>query len=99
MKEKKTILGVIPDEKELKKSGKEEPEIYNTYEEAKQAVQKLGITSKPKYVKRYKEDSRLPRNPDDIYKNKGWINWYDFLGKEKILRVPVDKIFSKRKIG
>ena len=25
----------------------------------------------------------IPRKPDNGYKNKGWVSWYDFLGKKK----------------
>ena len=24
----------------------------------------------------------MPRSPSDTYKNKGWVNWYDYLGNE-----------------
>jgi superfamily II DNA or RNA helicase len=65
--------------------GKESPEFYPTYEEAQEAVQRLGIKSIPefKYKKRYKEDPRLPNSPNLAYDNKGWVDWYDFLGTEE----------------
>ena len=56
---------------------------YETIEEAKQAVKRLEITSQLEYKKRYKEDLKLPSNPSSTYKNKGWNEWSDFLGKEK----------------
>ncbi len=65
--------------------GKEKRGIYDTYEEAQEAVQRLvpeTITQKG-YFKRYKQDPRLCGNPHKIYKNKGWSNWAAFLGKEK----------------
>ncbi|MBL7102871.1 MAG: DEAD/DEAH box helicase family protein [Bacteroidales bacterium] len=57
-------------------------DIYPTYEEAKQAVQKLGIKSGVKYKKLYKKDPRLPSTPAMKYENKGWIDFYDFFGIE-----------------
>ena len=55
---------------------------YLTYEEAKEAVQKLGIKTRTDYLKykRYKEDTLLPSNPEKRYNNKGWVDWYHFLG-------------------
>ncbi|MCP4267175.1 MAG: DEAD/DEAH box helicase family protein [Candidatus Brocadiaceae bacterium] len=67
--------------------GREAPDFYPTYEEAKRAVKKLGISSHTGYGKRYKEDPRLPTHPDRIYKKRGWIDGYDFFGKQ----TPVEK--------
>lgn len=57
-------------------------DIYPTYEEAKKAVKKLGIKTGEAYRKQklYKLDSRLPSTPEMKYRNKGWIDFYDFLG-------------------
>lgn len=58
------------------------PNFYS-YEEAKNAVKNLGIKSagqwENKYIKSVEFDSRLPKNPKESYKNKGWISWSDFL--------------------
>ena len=64
--------------------GKEAPNFYPTYEEAKESAQKLGIKSWEEYSlkKRFKVDPRLPSNPDKYYEGKGWIDWYDFIGKK-----------------
>ena len=62
--------------------GKEAPDFYETYEEAKEAVMKLGITSYKEYGSRYKEDPKLPRNASGVYQGKGWTDWYDLLGRE-----------------
>ncbi len=50
---------------------------------AKQAVNKLGIKSQKEYFKRFKEDPKLPSAPHKTYKDKGWMNWYDYFGKTK----------------
>ena len=53
---------------------------YPTYEEAKNAVRKLGIKSNTAYKKYHYNDPRLPYSPQIIYKNKGWISFHEFLG-------------------
>ena len=55
---------------------------YETCEEAAQAARKLRIKSSDDYRLRYKEDEKLPCNPDSFYKNEGWINWPKFLGRK-----------------
>ena len=59
-----------------------------TYREAKAAVSRLGINSQTKYDKIYKKDKGLPAHPDRAYKDKGWVNWFDFLGKKKKAYYP-----------
>jgi hypothetical protein len=56
--------------------------FHPTYKEAKQAVAVLQIKSYKEYKNRYKEDPRLPSHPDGFYKNKGWVDCYDFFGKK-----------------
>jgi hypothetical protein len=60
---------------------KEEPEYYETLEEAEAAVNKLRITTKDEYYRRYREDPRLPGRPDVYY--RGFLNWPVFFGREK----------------
>lgn len=54
-------------------------DINLSYNEAKEIVKNLNITTQIEYNKRYKEGMGLPSN--GLYK-KDWINWYEFLGKE-----------------
>ena len=61
--------------------GKEKAD-YPEYEEAKRLVKENGINSCKEY-KLFSKDLGLPYAPDLYYKDKGWTNWYDFLGKEK----------------
>lgn len=56
-------------------------QVYATYQEAKRVVEKLGIQSQQDYKKRYKQGVRLPSHPDDVYRNKGWVHWREFLGR------------------
>ena len=55
---------------------------FPTYEEAQKIVKENGITSSDDYKSSYKELG-LPVSPSAFYKDKGWIDWYSFLGKPK----------------
>ncbi|HEY5509494.1 MAG TPA: integrase repeat-containing protein [Prolixibacteraceae bacterium] len=65
--------------------------IYPTYAEAKEAVKRLGIKTYTEYKKRYKEDTRLPRNPSRSYLNTGWIGFDHFLGIMKMPFYPFEE--------
>jgi hypothetical protein len=64
--------------------GREFQLCYPTLAEAQQGVVKLGISSVKEYLKRYKEDPRLPSDPKRIYAEelptKG--GWTFYLGKK-----------------
>ena len=54
--------------------------------EAKQIVRKKGIKSSMEFKKRRKTDLELqliPSNPNQTYKEEGWLSWMDFLGTNK----------------
>lgn len=58
---------------------------YKSFKEARKFVRNLRL----KNVKEWEEYSKSGKNPIDIpahpprvYKNKGWTNWYDFLGNK-----------------
>lgn len=56
------------------------PCYYETYEEAKKAVQILNIPNKNVYRQGlYKQDEFLPFSPEKVYRNKGWVTWEKFL--------------------
>ena len=57
-------------------------EIYWKYAKTKKYVQKLKLKSAKEWGFYYKDNKPkfMPSNPDSFYKNKGWKNWYDFLG-------------------
>ncbi|WP_367987796.1 VPA1269 family protein [Vibrio sp. NTOU-M3] len=57
---------------------KEKRSLYSTYAEASEAAIGLGIQSQPEYQQRYKEDERLPSNPNQVYADD-WVNWIHFL--------------------
>ncbi|RRV00173.1 integrase [Stutzerimonas xanthomarina] len=35
------------------------------------------------YKKRYREDPRLPAQPQQVYTDASWTDWYDFFGRER----------------
>ncbi|RPA57706.1 integrase, partial [Shewanella frigidimarina] len=55
--------------------------FYSTLTEAQQATQALAISTRIQYKQRYREDPRLPSNPDEVYADE-WQNWPTFLGNE-----------------
>ena len=55
---------------------------YLTYDEAKKVVHKLKLKSRKYWDLKIIEDNRIPLSPSLVYKNKGWINWGDFLGNQ-----------------
>lgn len=57
------------------------PHSLPTYEEAKRRVQEKGVGQISEYLSCYKELG-LPSEPHNTYKGKGWINWFEFLGKK-----------------
>ena len=61
--------------------GKEKRDLYETYEEAQEAVQRLVPvpTSQCQYFECHKQDPGLPSSPYIKYKEKGWTNWTDYL--------------------
>jgi superfamily II DNA or RNA helicase len=54
---------------------------FYSYSDAKERMLEMGIISQIVYGQRYKEDARLPCDPDRIYKNSGWKNWPVFFSK------------------
>ena len=55
---------------------------YATLAEASESAQLLGIKSSKQYKNRYKEDNRLPSNPNVTYAQE-WVDWHYFLGTER----------------
>lgn len=63
---------------------------YLSYEDAIKVVRELNIKTQSEWYSLIKNKenrpSGIPLSPYSYYKNKGWISWYDFLGKTK--KVP-----------
>jgi hypothetical protein len=59
---------------------------YLPFSKAKVVVQKLGAKSVAQWnalFKLGKQPPNVPRNSDQVYRDKGWKGWADFLGKTK----------------
>ena len=57
---------------------------YFAFEEAKRFASTLGLSDFKdwnKYKNASRFNRRFPKNPNQVYKNKGWKGWADFLGK------------------
>lgn len=63
--------------------GRQQRCVFTTYAEAQAAAQALGIKGMKDYMARYNNHPRLPSKPHVTYASLGWVDWYDFLGKEK----------------
>jgi len=59
---------------------------FLSYKEAKEWVKSNPLTKNIKLQPEWARETKklpkfIPKNPPKFYKNKGWINWCDFLGK------------------
>ena len=60
--------------------------IYRLFNDARDFIRSLNLKSQNEYKKFSKQvdfPKDLPVTPERTYKNRGWISWYDWLGKEK----------------
>jgi superfamily II DNA or RNA helicase len=60
---------------------------YRSLEDAKKLALSLKLSSRSHWIVSYEKGlipNDIPKNPDLSYKNKGWLNWGDFLGSGKI---------------
>ena len=64
-------------------TGRAKTKIFASYEAVKKRVQNAGIKSKIEYQEWQKTQEDAPSQPEKIYKGKGWVNWGEFLGKDK----------------
>ena len=65
--------------------GKEVIDFYS-YKEAKEKIKKYKIKSSKhfrKFNKLSNRPKRIPRSPQKVYKNNGWVSWQDFLGNSE----------------
>jgi len=60
---------------------------YRDFESARKFVRKLGLKSQSEWREYYKSGNKpddIPANAYNSYRDKGWINWGDWLGHERI---------------
>lgn len=55
---------------------------YSSYQQAKQAVVTLGITTDKEYKSHYLDDPKLPKHPYRVYESD-WKGWNDFLYEQE----------------
>ena len=63
--------------------GKKGKNDFYTFEEAKNQVKKLNFNSVAdwtEFIRINHNEFNFPKTPNQFYKNKGWIDWGDFLG-------------------
>ena len=61
---------------------------FLSYDEAKTLIQPMSLKSANEYSEKFKRrklPKRLPSNPSQKYKNRGWQGWEEFLGKTNFL--------------
>jgi hypothetical protein len=59
------------------------PKSFLPFEEAREIVRKLGLVTKeewPEWCRDAPRPANIPYNPDQTYKDKGWVSWRDWLG-------------------
>lgn len=56
---------------------------YDTYQDASAAARALGVKTRKEYYSRYRENPRLPSNPELKYQGT-FVSWPDYIGSGKI---------------
>lgn len=78
---------------------------YLSYDKCKKWVEtNLTITTGENWVVYHSNNSLpnfIPKKPERVYKNKGWIDWFDFLGRNKkiFLSYNESKVWIKKNYG
>ena len=60
---------------------------FLSFEKAREYAYTLNLNSRKEWVEHCRSGNKLkdiPNVPDSVYKDKGWINWADFLGTNNI---------------
>ena len=60
-------------------------EKFLPFEEAREFVRSLNLKSSTEWrswSKSGERPSNIPANPNKTYKDQGWVDWYDWLGKK-----------------
>jgi len=60
---------------------------YKTFQEARNYIHVLGLKNQKSwftFTKSNKLPDNIPKNPNQVYKDKGWVSWGNFLGTKRI---------------
>jgi superfamily II DNA or RNA helicase len=66
---------------------------WMSFEEAREHVRKLGLTSTAKWFEYSKTKNKpvdIPSDPKTVYRNDGWENWGDWLGTYSIAKKEIE---------
>jgi hypothetical protein len=72
------------------------------FRETREYVLKLGLPNERawrEYCTSGKNPKYIPFKPDFVYRGKGWIDWYDWLGSQKGFVSFIDAREYIRKLG
>jgi len=61
--------------------------VYRSFEEARMFAHNLGLQSRDNWIAWAQSDLRpvdIPRSPDHVYKNNGWVSWGDWFGTGRV---------------
>ena len=77
---------------------------WEDYKVAREYVHSLGLKNKAEwegYVRgRNLRDAKIPGEPDNVYRNRGWVDWNDWLGirePETLSEPPQSSLFDNAK--
>lgn len=58
---------------------------FLSFEEARAFAQKLNLSNVKDWhsFSKSQRPNYIPSNPDKVYKNQGWVSWFDFLGVDE----------------
>ena len=82
--------------------------VYRTFDNARSYARNLGLQTWSNWIQWAKSPARpddIPAAPNSVYKNRGWVNWGDWLGtgriaSQKMIYRPFDEARAfVRKIG
>lgn len=78
--------------------GKRSGPVYETWQQASKAAQKLGLVSSTQYLHGgYKKDARLPSDPSQKYSD--FPNWREFLGRSLLYPTWEEASVAARQLG
>ena len=67
---------------------------WRSFEDAREHARSLGFEFEEEGRKWLRSEERppdIPPNPDQVYKDKGWRGWLDFLGYEPVFQLEFEK--------
>ena len=88
------MLGSTPQAQNYDRDGNESSGEWRSFEEAREYAQSLGFEFEEEGRKWLESEERppdIPSSPDQVYKDKGWNSWGDFLGFPAVFWLRFEK--------